>query len=162
MFDKLMLLKQADFSACKDDTSVAPSVTKMTGILNAMKAEGVRKRTATVLLNITLFCKACQLILKPILPVQTKRRINALCRIFQFEDIITSKGGKVVSVDKWGVKKLAYPINYKNDGDYNVMTFEADGTAVKEKAYFTRPNQAKDKRTLPHISKASLFRLQPV
>jgi small subunit ribosomal protein S6 len=50
----------------------------------------------------------------------------------KFEDIITSKGGKVVSVDKWGVKKLAYPINYKNDGDYNVMTFEADGTAVKE------------------------------
>lgn len=41
MFDKLMLLKQADFSACKDDTSVAPSVTKMTGILNAMKAEGL-------------------------------------------------------------------------------------------------------------------------
>ena len=50
----------------------------------------------------------------------------------KFEDIITSKGGKVVSVDKWGVKKLAYPINYKADGDYNVMTFEADGTVVKE------------------------------
>jgi len=50
----------------------------------------------------------------------------------KFEDIITSKGGKVVSVDKCGVKKLAYPINYKTDGDYNVMTFEADGTAVKE------------------------------
>ena len=35
-------------------------------------------------------------------------------------------------MDKWGVKKLAYPINYKNDGDYTVMTFEADGAAVKE------------------------------
>ena len=50
----------------------------------------------------------------------------------KFEDVITSKGGKVVSVDKWGVKKLAYPINYKTDGDYSVMTFEADGSAVKE------------------------------
>ena len=50
----------------------------------------------------------------------------------KFEDIVTSKGGSVVSVDKWGVKKLAYPINYKNDGDYTVMTFEADGAAVKE------------------------------
>lgn len=50
----------------------------------------------------------------------------------KLEDVVTSKGGTVVSVDKWGVKKLAYPINYKNDGDYSVMTFEADGGAVKE------------------------------
>ena len=40
-FDKLMYLKQADFSACKDDLSTAPSVLKMTGILNKMKEEGV-------------------------------------------------------------------------------------------------------------------------
>ncbi|MBD5583923.1 MAG: CCA tRNA nucleotidyltransferase [Clostridia bacterium] len=40
-FDELMLLKQADFSACKDNTSVAPSVVKMTGILNKMKKEGL-------------------------------------------------------------------------------------------------------------------------
>ena len=50
----------------------------------------------------------------------------------KFEDVITSKGGSVVSVDKWGVKKLAYPINYKTEGDYNVLTFSSDGTAVKE------------------------------
>lgn len=47
-------------------------------------------------------------------------------------DVVTSKGGNVVSLDKLGVKKLAYPIRYKVDGDYNVMTFEADGAAVKE------------------------------
>lgn len=50
----------------------------------------------------------------------------------KFEDIVTSNGGKVVSVDKWGVKKLAYPINYKTDGDYCVMTFEAEGAVVRE------------------------------
>ena len=50
----------------------------------------------------------------------------------KFEGVITSAGGSVVSVDKWGVKKLAYPINYKNDGEYVLMTFEADGTVVKE------------------------------
>lgn len=50
----------------------------------------------------------------------------------KFEDVITSKGGSVVSVDKWGVKKLAYPINYKTEGDYTVLTFSSDGTAVKE------------------------------
>ncbi len=50
----------------------------------------------------------------------------------KFEDIVTSNGGNVVSVDKWGVKKLAYPINFKTEGDYVLMTFEADGAAVKE------------------------------
>lgn len=50
----------------------------------------------------------------------------------KLEDVVASKDGKVVSVDKMGVKKLAYPINYKTDGDYNVMTFEADGAVVKE------------------------------
>ena len=48
------------------------------------------------------------------------------------QDVVAANGGKVVSVDKWGVKKLAYPINYKTDGDYVVMTFEADGATVKE------------------------------
>ncbi|MDE6104408.1 MAG: HD domain-containing protein, partial [Clostridia bacterium] len=40
-FDELMLLKQADFSACRDDLSPAPSVVKMTAILQKMKEEGV-------------------------------------------------------------------------------------------------------------------------
>lgn len=40
-FGELMLLKQADFSACRDETSRAPSVVKMTGILEKMKNEGV-------------------------------------------------------------------------------------------------------------------------
>ena len=50
----------------------------------------------------------------------------------KLEDVITSKGGSVVSVDKWGVKKLAYPINYKTEGDYVLLTFEADGAVLKE------------------------------
>ena len=50
----------------------------------------------------------------------------------KFEDIVVSSKGKVVSTDKWGVKKLAYPIRYKRDGYYVLMTFEADGSAVKE------------------------------
>ncbi len=50
----------------------------------------------------------------------------------KLEDVVTSNGGKVVSVEKLGVKKLAYPINYKTEGDYVLMTFEVDGTVVKE------------------------------
>lgn len=52
--------------------------------------------------------------------------------VAKFEGIVTSMNGKVVSTDKWGVKKLAYPIKYKNDGFYVLMTFEAEGAVVKE------------------------------
>ena len=52
--------------------------------------------------------------------------------IAKFEDVVKNLGGTVVSTDKWGVKKLAYPINYKSDAFYVLMTFEADGSAIKE------------------------------
>lgn len=49
----------------------------------------------------------------------------------KFSAIVADFNGKVVSTDKWGVK-LAYPINYKTDGYYVLMTFEAEGGVVKE------------------------------
>ncbi len=52
--------------------------------------------------------------------------------VARFEKIVSDLGGKVLSTDKWGTRKLAYPINYKNDAFYVLMTFEADGSAVKE------------------------------
>ena len=52
--------------------------------------------------------------------------------IAKFEERVKTLGGKVVSTDKWGVKKLAYPINYKSDAFYVLMTFEAEGSAIKE------------------------------
>ncbi len=44
----------------------------------------------------------------------------------KFESIVTSNGGTVESIDKWGTKKFAYPINYKTEGYYVLMNFEAD------------------------------------
>ena len=52
--------------------------------------------------------------------------------VAKFEGIVSELGGKVLSTDKWGVKKLAYPINYKTDAYYVLMTFDANGDAVKE------------------------------
>lgn len=52
--------------------------------------------------------------------------------VARFEKIVSDLGGKVLSTDKWGVKKLAYPINYKTDAYYVLMTFDANGDAVKE------------------------------
>ena len=53
-------------------------------------------------------------------------------KIAKYEDIVKSMGGAVASTDKWGTKKTAYPINYKNEAYFVLMTFEADGKVVEE------------------------------
>ncbi len=52
--------------------------------------------------------------------------------IAKFETVVKNAGGNVEKVDKWGVKKLAYPINYKSEGFYVLMSFEATTTVVAE------------------------------
>ena len=53
-------------------------------------------------------------------------------KIAKFEGIVTSMGGSVASSEKWGTKKTAYPIKFKNESYYVLMTFEADGKVVEE------------------------------
>lgn len=43
----------------------------------------------------------------------------------KYSDMMTSDGGKLLTVNKWGVKKLAYAINYKKEGYYVLFEFEA-------------------------------------
>lgn len=51
--------------------------------------------------------------------------------ISKFEDVVKANGS-VEKTDRWGVKKLCYPINYKNEGFYVLMTFEAEAQVVQE------------------------------
>lgn len=53
-------------------------------------------------------------------------------KIAKYEEVVKSMGGNVTSTDKWGTKKTAYPINYKTEAYYVLMTFEADGKVVEE------------------------------
>ena len=50
----------------------------------------------------------------------------------KFEDLVTANGGVIEKTDRWGVKKLQYPINYKSEGYYVLMSFEAEKTLVQE------------------------------
>ena len=45
---------------------------------------------------------------------------------------IINGGGKEVKTDKWGMKRFAYPINYKNEGYYVLTSFEAEPDFTKE------------------------------
>ncbi len=50
----------------------------------------------------------------------------------KFEDLVASNGGVVEKTERWGLKKLQYPINYKSEGYYVLMSFEAEKTLVQE------------------------------
>lgn len=52
--------------------------------------------------------------------------------IAKYEGIVTSMGGSVASTDKWGTKKTAYPIRFKTEAYYVLMTFEASAEVVGE------------------------------
>ena len=46
--------------------------------------------------------------------------------------LLEAKGAKVESVDKWGNKKLAYPINYKDTGYYVLVNLQAEANVPAE------------------------------
>ncbi|MBQ9735085.1 MAG: 30S ribosomal protein S6 [Clostridia bacterium] len=52
--------------------------------------------------------------------------------IKKIEDLVSKNGGVVEKTDRWGMRKLQYPINYKSEGYYVLMTFEAAKTLVVE------------------------------
>ena len=52
--------------------------------------------------------------------------------VTKFSDLIVSLGGTVNTVDKWGTRKYAYPINYKTEGFYVLMNFTADSSLPQQ------------------------------
>ena len=46
--------------------------------------------------------------------------------------VVTDNGGAIDGVDKWGTRKLAYPINYKTEGYYVLVNFTAPATLPEE------------------------------
>ena len=52
--------------------------------------------------------------------------------IEKYKSFVESKGGVVLGVDKLGMKKFAYTIDFKNEGFYVLMNFEAPATVVDE------------------------------
>jgi small subunit ribosomal protein S6 len=53
-------------------------------------------------------------------PAQGEEGIAALVAKFK---TLAEQNGSAVEVEEWGTRKLAYPIDYKNDGYYVLMSF---------------------------------------
>ena len=52
--------------------------------------------------------------------------------IEKFNGIITANGGEVVKVEEWGKRRLAYAIDYKTEGYYVYVGFNAGAELPKE------------------------------
>jgi small subunit ribosomal protein S6 len=57
------------------------------------------------------------------------RVVGTIERIEQF---VKSRGGEVTSVDKWGRRRLAYPIQKVFEGDYFIARLSLDGAATRD------------------------------
>ncbi|MCL4547400.1 MAG: 30S ribosomal protein S6 [Bacteroidetes bacterium] len=81
--------------------------------------------------------------------------------IARIQETITTHGGEIVDLDKWGRKRLAYPIKKAKSGYYAIFRFNAspDLVAVLERNYRLDENIVRylsivlDKFALDAISK---------
>ena len=44
----------------------------------------------------------------------------------KFSAVITANGGEIEKCDEWGKRRLAYPIDYKNEGYYVLVKFTSN------------------------------------
>lgn len=66
-------------------------------------------------------------ILTPVLSEdQTKEAVA------KYKEFLTNKGAKIIHEENWGLRKLAYPIQKKSTGFYNLIEFEAPGELINE------------------------------
>lgn len=59
----------------------------------------------------------------------------------EVKTLITQKGGEVTLVDKWGRRRLAYPIGRQREGFYTFIQFNADPAFVAELNRFFRVSE---------------------
>lgn len=52
--------------------------------------------------------------------------------IDKISDFITSKGGSVTQVDRWGKRRLAYPISHFKEGNYVLTKFKIEPAMTAE------------------------------
>lgn len=66
-------------------------------------------------------------ILTPVLSdVQMKETVE------KFKALITENGGEIVNEESWGLRKLAYPIQKKSTGFYQLFEFKAQPNFIEK------------------------------
>ena len=50
----------------------------------------------------------------------------------KYEDQLTAAGAEIVHEENWGMRKLAYPIQKKTTGFYQLIEFKAEGNVIAD------------------------------
>jgi len=62
-------------------------------------------------------------------PVLSEDQIKETVK--KYEDLLVSKGAKMISKEDWGLKKLAYAIQNKKSGFYHLFEYTVAGEAIE-------------------------------
>ena len=65
-------------------------------------------------------------ILAPVLSEEQMKEAVA-----KFETILTNNGAEIVFKNFWGMRKLAYPIQKKSTGFYQLIEYKAEGSVIE-------------------------------
>ena len=82
-------------------------------------------------------------ILTPVLSdVQMKEAVE------KFKGILTAEGAEIINEENWGLKKLAYPIQKKSTGFYQLIEFNATPATIQK----LELNYRRDERVIRYIT----------
>ena len=82
-------------------------------------------------------------ILTPVLSdVQVKEAVE------KFKGILTASGAEIINEENWGMKKLAYQIEKKSTGFYQLLEFKAEPTVIDK----LELNFRRDERVIRYIT----------
>ena len=82
-------------------------------------------------------------ILTPVLSdVQMKEAVE------KFKGILAEEGAEIISEENWGLKKLAYPIEKKSTGFYQLIEFKAEPTVIQK----LEINYRRDERVIRYMT----------
>jgi small subunit ribosomal protein S6 len=59
-------------------------------------------------------------------------------RVERVREILGAHNGEITQVNHWGVRRLAYEIEYESRGNYMFLRFKSEGTAVADLDKFLR------------------------
>ena len=48
----------------------------------------------------------------------------------KFKGVLAAQGAEIINEESWGLKKMAYPIQKKSTGFYQLIEFKAEPTAI--------------------------------
>ena len=96
-----------------------------------------------ILINVSMNQYETVFILTPVLSdVQMKEAVE------KFKGILTAEGAEIINEENWGLKKLAYPIEKKSTGFYQLIEFKAEPKTIQK----LELNYRRDERVIRYIT----------